>query len=177
MVSGSQNPYQVSAIEHADPVKLVGLMYEGAIRFIRRAEKSITDGDPEGAHNNIMRAYAIVAELMATLDFEHGGEIAVNLEQCYEYVLHLLKEANIKKDAPALATARTLLEPLLLTWNDAFANGNATVSIPQQSGEAAAKSAVPDNPVQVAAPRDAVASGAAVNGGATVARKSLDLVG
>ena len=45
-----------------------------------------------------MRAYAIIAELMATLNFDDGGEIAIQLEQCYDYMLFLLKEANIGKD-------------------------------------------------------------------------------
>ncbi len=177
MASGNHNPYQVNAIEHADPIKLVGLMYEGAIRFIRRAEKAITDGDPEAAHNNIMRAYAIVAELMATLDFENGGDIAVNLEQCYEYVLHLLKEANIKKDAPALGTARTLLEPLLVTWTDAFANGVAVVSNPQPGTNGSAASPTAGIANAVPRPPEPIAACPAPDAGPVSGRKGLDLVG
>lgn len=176
MAAGVRNPYQTNAIEHADPVKLVGLMYEGALRFIRRAQKAIADSDPEGAHNNIMRAYAIVAELMATLDFKRGGEIAAKLEQCYDYVLHLLKEANIKKDPAALATACALFEPLLATWNDAFAGGHAAVlsapdhhngnlaAAPPRAGMTAASQAAPE-PAGAAAPP------------ATPGRTGLDVVG
>jgi flagellar protein FliS len=147
MTAGQYNQYQQSAVEQAEPVKLVGMMYEGALRFIRRAEKRIADGDPEGAHNNIMRAYAIIAELMATLDFNQGGEIAVKLEQCYEYLLHLLQEANIKKDAAMLQQARTLIEPLLATWNDAFSGSAGAAppiaperTTPQSNGDLAEES-------------------------------------
>lgn len=120
MATDLYKQYQESAVTQADPIKLVELMYEGAIKFIRIAAKAIDDGNPESAHNNILRAYAIVAELMATLDFEQGGEIAAKLEQCYDFVLHLLKEANIKKDRAMLDQARALLEPLLSTWQEAF---------------------------------------------------------
>jgi flagellar protein FliS len=123
MATDHYKHYQATAVTQADPVKLVEMMYEGAIRFMRIAQHCISQGDMEGAHNGIIRAYAIVAELMATLDFEQGGEIAARLEQCYDYVLHLLKEANIKKDATLLKQAQEMIEPLLESWRDAFSNG------------------------------------------------------
>jgi len=120
MAADSYKQYQQNVVTQADPVKLVELMFEGAIKFIRIAARAIDEQDPEGAHNNILRAYAIVAELLATLDFEHGGEIAARLEQCYDYVLHLLKEANINKDREQLEQALSLLAPLLEIWQQAF---------------------------------------------------------
>jgi flagellar protein FliS len=131
MTADLYNSYRASAVAQAEPVKLVEMMYEGAIRFTLRAKKAIAGADPEEAHNNILRAYAIVAELMATLDFEQGGEIATRLEQCYDFVLHLLKEADIRKEAPLLDQVLGVLEPMLDTWREAFkaggrpaANGN-----------------------------------------------------
>jgi flagellar protein FliS len=120
MAADLYKQYQQNIVTQADPVKLVELMYEGAIKFIRIAAKAVDDQNPEAAHNNILRAYAVVAELMATLDFEQGGEIAAQLEQCYDYVLYLLKEANIKKDRRQLDQALSLLTPLLETWQQAF---------------------------------------------------------
>jgi flagellar secretion chaperone FliS len=170
MAAGQHNPYQQNAVEHADPVKLVGLMYEGALRFIRRAEKSIVDSDFESAHNNIMRAYAIVAELMATLDFEHGGEIAVNLELCYDYVLHLLKEANMKKEAGSLNIARMMIEPLLETWNDAF-TGNGLSQVSLATADASANESNGAGEVTVAAPVPAPQANQASG------RKGFDITG
>jgi flagellar secretion chaperone FliS len=170
MPAVQHNPYQQNAVEHADPVKLVGMMYEGALRFIRRAEKSIADEDYENAHNNIMRAYAIVAELMATLDFEHGGEIAVNLELCYDYVLHLLKEANMKKEAGSLNIARMMIEPLLESWNDAFTgNGLSQVSLP--TSDVSTNGSTGAGEVAVTAPAPTPQAGPAP------ARKSFDMTG
>ncbi len=124
--------YQETAVTHADSVKLVEMLYEGAIRFTRMAQKAIEKQDPENAHNHILRTYAIVAELMATLDFESGGDIAMHLEQCYDYILHLLKEANIKKDGAILDQVLALLTPMLSTWQDAFKNGKP-VSAPDSA--------------------------------------------
>jgi flagellar secretion chaperone FliS len=170
MPAVQHNPYQQNAVEHADPVKLVGMMYEGALRFIRRAEKSIADEDYESAHNNIMRAYAIVAELMATLDFEHGGEIAVNLELCYDYVLHLLKEANMKKEAGSLNIARMMIEPLLESWNDAF-TGNGLSQVSLATPDVSTNGSNGASEVTVAAPDPAPQASP------TPARKSFDMTG
>jgi flagellar protein FliS len=157
MATDLYKQYQESAVTQADPVKLVELMYEGAIKFIRIAAKAIDDNDPESAHNNILRGYAIVAELMATLDFEQGGEIAAKLEQCYDFVLHLLKEANIKKERALLDQALSMLEPLLHTWQQAF-NGEAKAGPTQAGGESNAD----EQPAEPAARQE---------------RKPLDIVG
>jgi len=133
MANDLYSQYRETAVTQADPIKLVEMLYEGAIKFMRMGQKAIEDGDTETAHNSILRAYAIVAELMATLDFDEGGEIATRLEQCYDYTLHLLKEANIKKDGALIEQAIQVIEPLLTSWKTAFKNG-----VPLTPEEAAA---------------------------------------
>ena len=64
------------------------MLYEGALRFLRRARKSLYDRDPR-ANNNLLRAEDIVSELMASLDLENGGEIAGGLFRLYDYMYHL----------------------------------------------------------------------------------------
>ena len=120
MAADLSQQYRENTVAQADPLRLVSLMYEGATRFVRRAKKAALDGEVEGAHNNIQRAYAVVAELMATLDFKSGGEIAAGLERCYEYVLHLLKEADITKDPRHLDEVINMLEQFEQTWSEAF---------------------------------------------------------
>jgi len=120
MTTDQYSQYAQQAVTHASPIKLVEMLLEGAIKFLHRARHAIAEKDPESAHNNILRVYAIIAELMATLDFSNGGEIAVKLEQCYEFILHLLKEADIKKERQPLDQVLGVLEPLLVTWKEAF---------------------------------------------------------
>lgn len=120
MVADYSNQYQENSVVQADPTRLVQMMFDGVVKFAHRAIKAIDDNDPEAAHNNIMRTYAIIAELMATLNFEDGGEIAIQLEQCYDYMLFLLKEANISKDKEKIGKVLTLIEPLQKAWAEAF---------------------------------------------------------
>lgn len=117
--------YVDNEILTAEPEKLVLLMYQGAIKFIRQARLAISEMRVEDAHNTILRAYAIVAELMATLDKERGGDIAANLERSYDFILNHLKQADVTKDDRILSEVENLLVPLADTWEQAFfGNGN-----------------------------------------------------
>jgi flagellar protein FliS len=124
------SPYQEHAVSTAEPVKLVEMLYEGAVRFILRGKQSIEEQDAEAAHNNILRAFAIVAELRATLNLAEGGEIAANLERCYEYVLYLLQEANINKQQQQLDDALRVIQPLLDAWRQGVTPRPETLPLP-----------------------------------------------
>jgi flagellar protein FliS len=124
----SANPYtqyQRVGVETADRGRLLLMLYEGALRFLRRARKALYDRDLEGANNNLLRAEDIVSELMASLDLENGGEIAGGLFRLYDYMYHLLLEANLKKDPQPLGQVETMLEELRDTWKEALGENGA----------------------------------------------------
>lgn len=118
---GPVNPYLAQSVEAASPVKLVELLYDGFLRFSRGAIESISGGDVEAAHNNLLRCYAIVAELQATLDPERGGSIARDLERCYDFVLAQLREADITKQSSHIHNCIRVIEPLADAWRLAHA--------------------------------------------------------
>jgi flagellar protein FliS len=116
--------YQENAISQADGVHLVQMLYDGAVKFLRLAKQAAEDKDYEATHVSILRTYAIVSELMATLDFEKGGEIARNLELSYDYLLHLLREAEINKRVDEIDQSLAFMETLAESWRQAFAPKN-----------------------------------------------------
>src|SRR5215216_2177040 len=96
------NAYQVyrqTQAQTADRGELVVMLYRGAVRFVTSAIQAIETSDVRKAHNNLLRAQAIVCELVETVDLERGGEIAVRLLAIYEYLNRRLVEANLRKDA------------------------------------------------------------------------------
>ncbi|MCB1185535.1 flagellar export chaperone FliS [bacterium] len=135
-MSSPANPYTNSAVNQADPVKLVEMLYSGAIRFARVAMRHITAGEIEPAHHAILRCYAIIAELMATLDFEKGGEIAKGLEQLYDFMLSRLKEADMHKQSGPLDEVLSLLVPLHGTWCESFGMARPLSVVPEASSTA-----------------------------------------
>src|SRR5579884_3708680 len=104
--------YQEQAILTATPEELLILLYEGAIRFLNLARKAIENKEIEKSHNNLIKAQKIIVELMTSLDFEIGGEVAHNLYRLYEYYHYRLVQANIKKDVTMVDEVLTHLRNL-----------------------------------------------------------------
>jgi flagellar biosynthetic protein FliS len=87
--------YLETAVETASPARLIVMLYDGAIRFINEAAHAMRQRDYEAQNAKLQRAQKILAELISSLDFDKGGEIAENLFRLYTYMYNQLVEANI----------------------------------------------------------------------------------
>jgi flagellar secretion chaperone FliS len=103
----------------ADPARLVLLMFDGAIRFLRRALKGLEAGHAGEFAENLSRAHAIIAELDGSLDQEVGGAIAVNLARLYEFMLLHLTRGLIARDRSHVERVLGLLETLKSAFDGA----------------------------------------------------------
>jgi len=95
------------------------MLYRGAARFVASAIDGIERKDIQAAHDNLVRAQAVITELQDTLDVERGGEVANNLAQIYVYLQGRLIEANLRKDAQPAHEVAHLLRGLLPAWEQA----------------------------------------------------------
>lgn len=111
--------YKTTSVQSASREKLLLMLYEGAIRFIKQAILALDKKDIAGRGMNIGRAYDIVMELSNTLNFEVGGDLAKNLEQLYMFVTEQLTKANAKGDRKALEDALKIMETLQTGWVEA----------------------------------------------------------
>lgn len=108
--------YKRIQIQTVDEKKLVVMLYDGALKFLREAKKAIGNKDIENAHNNIIKVQRIISELLVSLNMEKGGEIAKNLQAIYLFINKQLMIANIKKDLKILND----LEEILSTLREGF---------------------------------------------------------
>jgi flagellar secretion chaperone FliS len=111
--------YRETQIRTANQGRLIVMLYDGALRSITRAAEALERGvrGYDAANAAIIRAQDIVAELMASLDMERGGDIARNLFGLYTFVNRQLMDANLGKDRKPLETARGILAELREAWN------------------------------------------------------------
>ncbi|MCS7242336.1 flagellar export chaperone FliS [Candidatus Caldatribacterium sp.] len=79
--------YQRNAVDTGSPVHLIVLLYDGAIKFFRMSARAHKEGKDEEARYHLLRAEKIVLELLHALNFEQGGEIAVNLAKLYRFII------------------------------------------------------------------------------------------
>ena len=108
--------YQQSSIENAPPVKIVRLLYEGALRAIDRAAICDPKTERRAFVQQVCRANDIVAELRVAPEREPAPEIADGLERVYEFVQFQFAQAHLHNDIQPLAHARKALATLLEGW-------------------------------------------------------------
>jgi len=111
--------YQQTAVRTADRGDLLILTYEALLRWLGRAEEAIAARNVVDAHQALMNSQDLVLNLVSSLDFEKGGEVARNLASLYEFIARQLVQANVEKDAALIASIRELVAPLLDAWRTA----------------------------------------------------------
>ncbi|MBN2644191.1 MAG: flagellar export chaperone FliS [Desulfuromonadaceae bacterium] len=109
--------YQNNAILTASKEQLLIMLYDGAIRFVRQARQAILDGRRADKSYAIGRAVAIVTEFSNTLDYEAGGEIALDLSRLYDFVIRELTAVNARDNHGRLDP----VEKILLDLREGFA--------------------------------------------------------
>ena len=110
--------YQTAEVQTADQRRLIVMLYDGAIRFLKKADAKIEARDFEGAHNYLVRSREIVAELLASLRPEIAGKVGMNLKRLYVYVFNRIVEANLLKDQAMLAEVIGILTTLREGWEN-----------------------------------------------------------
>ncbi|MFN7954402.1 MAG: flagellar export chaperone FliS [bacterium] len=117
MISYNQiRAYRKTMVTTAEPVELVRLLVDSALRFTSQAQESIRAGRVKEKCEDLSRAGQIVTELMSCLDFRRGGEIALTLESLYIFILQKLTDANVTNDASHLDGVVKVLADLSGAW-------------------------------------------------------------
>ena len=114
------NQYQQNHIQTASAERILILLYDGALRFIRQARQGMENQDLKAKLEGIGKAIDILNELSGTLDFDTGGEIAENLDGLYAYMVRELTLANARNDAQPLQVIDEMLVDLRDGWLQAI---------------------------------------------------------
>lgn len=106
-----------SGILAASPHQRIVMLFDSYQASIRIARLHMQAGHTAEKGKAITKAINIVSQgLRASLDLEQGGDIAVQLDQLYDYVVRVLLRANLNNDETVLTTAATLLENVAAAW-------------------------------------------------------------
>jgi flagellar protein FliS len=112
--------YKAQSIQTASPGKLVLMLFDGALRFMSAATRAFDEDDftkrNEDINNNLIRAQNIVTELQSSLDMSVPGDLPGTLYRLYDYVLHQLQQANLKKIAEPIGEGEKTINELREAW-------------------------------------------------------------
>jgi flagellar protein FliS len=128
--SNALSAYRETRIRTASQGQLVVMLYDEAIKQLDLALDIIgstteVPGRIEKTNKAVLKAQEIITELMASLDFDSGGEIAQNLFSLYNWFNRELLQANIAKDAQRLRAVRTMLDELRSAWQEIVSRTSA----------------------------------------------------
>lgn len=108
--------YQDYATTTQNRGRLIAMLYDGSIKFMKLAIKEIEANNNEAKGRYINKAQDIITELNAVLDIDAGGTIASNLRKLYLYMNKRLSEANIARDPKIIREVIELMEELNKGW-------------------------------------------------------------
>ncbi|MDR0302038.1 MAG: flagellar export chaperone FliS [Treponema sp.] len=120
----ASSTYKETKIKTASQGQLLIMLYDEAIRQLtlaiemlelKNANNKIHD-KIEKINKAIMKAEEIITELMVSLDFDQGGDIAKNLFALYSWFNKELLEASISQNVDRIKTVRDMFSELHDSW-------------------------------------------------------------
>ncbi|GHU80379.1 flagellar protein FliS [Spirochaetia bacterium] len=127
--SNALSAYRETRIKTASQGQLIIMLYDEAIKQLDHGIELMglnTAGkqDPakiEKVGKAVVKTQEIITELMVSLDFEQGGDIAKNLFALYTWFNQELLEANIAHDVTRVTAVRAMLNELRGAWGSIVA--------------------------------------------------------
>ncbi|NLA27172.1 MAG: flagellar export chaperone FliS [Firmicutes bacterium] len=115
------NPYRQylnNQVFTSSPAELIVMLFDGALRFVRKAGSALERQEYDEAHFYLDRTQQIITELSASLDFNRG-ELPKNLFSLYEYMHHQLLKTDIGRNSDSLNEVEGMLLSLRKSWAEA----------------------------------------------------------
>lgn len=118
MFQEAKSRYQEVNFKTAEPLKLVIMCYDEAIKNLGEAQRRYEAKDYEGKARALQKALDIINELNLSLDLERGGQIAKNLRSLYLFMTKTIVEADINRDVARFAEVSRMLQELGSAWKE-----------------------------------------------------------
>ncbi len=109
--------YRELEVLSATPDRLVVMLFDHLVVQLERARLGVERDDLSLHVTGMTKANALLGELLATLDFEQGGEIAQQLADLYQFMLVELLDVGKRRDVEMLRR----LAALGVTLREGFA--------------------------------------------------------
>lgn len=132
MSGAAYKAYQSTRVDTSSPEQLVLLLYNEAYKTAKLGLMALEAQRPDEANTRLGKVQAIMAELIAALDFDQP--IAQNLYQLYEYINYQLIQANVRKAKEPVEQVLPLLKDLRDTWAQAVRQAGDGSAVPRSGG-------------------------------------------
>jgi flagellar secretion chaperone FliS len=111
-----QNIYFQNQVRSANREQILIMLYDGAILFLRQAREAMENSKKFIKIEKTGKVVNILSELSNTLDFENGGDMALQLDSVYWYMIKELIRSNSQDDPEPLNVVERILTDLRDGW-------------------------------------------------------------
>ena len=119
--------YRKQSILTANPAELIVLLYDGLKKNLLLAKRHIDRKNAFAAHECLMKGQTIVDELVSCLDM--SIPLSEELLPLYEFMLHSMAEANLKKDSSFIPPVVEIVTELEEAWEIIAASNKGILSL------------------------------------------------
>jgi flagellar secretion chaperone FliS len=112
--------YRQTDIGTASPMKLVLMLYDGAVGYLNRSVEYAEAGDIRNRNLSAGKARDIIEELNNSLNTEAGGELAGHLRRLYFFMNRHLLQATMNNRTVGIREVIDLLTTLREGWQEAY---------------------------------------------------------
>lgn len=117
MRRGALNSYKETKVTTATQSKLIIMLYDEVIKQIDIGVDAVKlSMAKDVSHNAFVKSQDCISELMVSLDFDKGGEIAQNLFSLYNYFNRELLDANNYGRIQKALNVQTMMKELRTSW-------------------------------------------------------------
>lgn len=110
--------YRQLAVRSQGPVGLIVLLYDAAIQSFHAALRAMNANQIEKRNVHLNHALTVIALLQSSLDFEKGGEVALQLERFYNVFRGRVLEASIKSSPEILRDVISHFFSMRSAWSE-----------------------------------------------------------
>jgi flagellar protein FliS len=133
--------YRETKIKTAGQGQLIIMLYDEAVKNLDRSLDLLSiqsvkrePANIEQISKSILKTQEIITELMVSLDFEQGGDIAKNLFALYTWFNRELLESNVSHDIRRITAIRNMMNELRDAWNEIVTTSQADIAARPVSG-------------------------------------------
>lgn len=113
--------YQQNDVFSMSPARRLVFLYGQVVANLRQAGRFLERGEVEARARALTRARDIMGELLCTLNFQEGGEIAANLASLYLWMMDETLEVDRRRDPKRLERLTAMVAELHAAWEQAAA--------------------------------------------------------
>jgi flagellar protein FliS len=105
-----------SSVHEASPHKLIALLLDACHDNLATAKGAMERREIKKKAEAIKKAMDIIVRLQASLDFDGGGKIAINLDELYTFCTNRLAMANALNDTALIDEVFRVIAEIKAGW-------------------------------------------------------------